>query len=381
MALLGCLCALVAPGLRDVPELRQTISVRRPDAPISEIVEDIERQTGVSIRADKTLLNDKATVLIRSQPAYEVLEKMAETLRLEWVHNRSDWVIRRSPAQLRLEANLRRMEEDRMVMKIKNRVLAVLPYCKLTLKESEAKLDAAQRECSDKDFVKAYYKLLDKYPGLGDATVTLNRIIALNFRHAGDGVWRTLVRGGKWAGTYPGGGISDEAWDFMVSMDAWESLREDTEFERTTPTRGALTISLDYMGQVRTQITLANNQKTVTWNCGDTFTPYFFDSLVRDEPAVKACEAWTSPGEELNKTVDRFDPARTVHPEASGWISVFDQGGPNIVASYLRLTDKYGPLSLSSLVWNGFTRLEGTYILSYRRDFWKYGPRSDGPLQ
>lgn len=367
--------------MRDVPELQAPISVRESCAPISQIVEDVERQTGVSLRADKTLLNDKATVLIRSRPAYEVLEKLAETLRLEWIHNRSDWVIRRSPSQLRLEADLRRKEEDRMVLKIKNRVLAVLPYCKLSLKESEEKLHAAERECSDKDFVKAFYRLLDKYPGLGDATVALNRIIALNLRDAGDEVWRTLVRGGKWVGTYPGGAISNEAWDFMVSMDAWESLRKDTEFERSTPTRGALTILLDYLGQVRTEITLANEKKSITWNCGDTFTPYFFDSLVRDEPAVKACEAWTSPGGELNKFIDRFDPAHAVSAKVNGWVAAFDQGGPNIVAGYLRTEAKYGPPSLSSLVWNGFTRLEGPYILSYRRDFWKYGPRGNGPLQ
>jgi hypothetical protein len=66
------------------PGLSRPVTVLQPFATLHEILAAIRNETGVQLRADRSIGDENVLVLVRQRPAAEVLEQLAETLDYTW---------------------------------------------------------------------------------------------------------------------------------------------------------------------------------------------------------------------------------------------------------------------------------------------------------
>lgn len=64
--------------------LQAKLTVQQPLIPLGELLRLIQQQTETPLFADRALADDKVCLLVYDKPAYEILTRLAETLRYEW---------------------------------------------------------------------------------------------------------------------------------------------------------------------------------------------------------------------------------------------------------------------------------------------------------
>ncbi len=71
-------------NLRDEPQLQKRLSLRAKLQPLQEFVRVVAEQTGVRLGIDKRYEQEKITLFVKERPAWELLERVAEVVDLEW---------------------------------------------------------------------------------------------------------------------------------------------------------------------------------------------------------------------------------------------------------------------------------------------------------
>lgn len=68
-------------------QLQAKLTVQQPLIPLSELLRQIQRETGTPLYADRAIADDKVCVLAYDKPAHEILTRLAETLRYRWTRS------------------------------------------------------------------------------------------------------------------------------------------------------------------------------------------------------------------------------------------------------------------------------------------------------
>src|SRR5438105_2521536 len=65
------------PALADDPRLDRPVSLRLKRAPLSAVLAELDRQTGARLAASTDTADEPAIVLVREQPAKELMRQLA----------------------------------------------------------------------------------------------------------------------------------------------------------------------------------------------------------------------------------------------------------------------------------------------------------------
>jgi len=68
-------------------QLQAKLTIQQPLIPLSELLRQIQRETGTPLYADRAIADDKVCVLAYDKPAHEILTRLAETLRYRWTRS------------------------------------------------------------------------------------------------------------------------------------------------------------------------------------------------------------------------------------------------------------------------------------------------------
>jgi hypothetical protein len=64
--------------------LVRVTSFASPPTPLGELLQKLSRQTGITLRAERTIAEHRAILVVREKPVYEILEKLAEAFSYRW---------------------------------------------------------------------------------------------------------------------------------------------------------------------------------------------------------------------------------------------------------------------------------------------------------
>lgn len=71
-------------ALKTKPGLEKTITLSMRAASLREVLDKVEAQTGVKLRPERDIAEDKATICVKDKPARDVLRAIAKCFNLGW---------------------------------------------------------------------------------------------------------------------------------------------------------------------------------------------------------------------------------------------------------------------------------------------------------
>ena len=80
-------CDVRTAALDGRPDLNKTISLTLRAASIREVLEKVQTETGVRLRPDRDVAEDKATIFVKDKPARDVLKALAHCFNLGWTES------------------------------------------------------------------------------------------------------------------------------------------------------------------------------------------------------------------------------------------------------------------------------------------------------
>lgn len=107
LALSCSLCSQELPDLSADVRLQERISLSEPLVSLRELVQKVQTQTRAPLAVAPEIADDKLCVLVAQKPASEILSRIAETLRYQWV-----WGTDGQTYVLRMPAAERQRERD-----------------------------------------------------------------------------------------------------------------------------------------------------------------------------------------------------------------------------------------------------------------------------
>ncbi|MCS6918249.1 MAG: hypothetical protein NZM28_00590 [Fimbriimonadales bacterium] len=106
-----CLANAQRVNLSDEPKLRAPIRVWLKMEPMRDALQQIGKQTGVPLRCQDAIAQEKVAIFVESRPAHEVLTQIARLFRYEWrAHEDGGYILYVPDATRRAEERLARAE-------------------------------------------------------------------------------------------------------------------------------------------------------------------------------------------------------------------------------------------------------------------------------